>query len=332
MKNYEILPTQFNIYADKRSDLSLQVTKDTANVYDIIESGNLTFTIKSIMTTQSVSVSTVVDDIEETIVYPIEDTYFDEKKLGMAISLYDQEGNKLPYEKVRGIYYVVDGQEYYPDLTGTARWYLADNIVTVEKTVKMYIEGGLLESGAYQVRIENFASDNGTYFGISGDNQDNTTINIIDLDHGLKVEITDEDRLVDAETGKTFEGDTQMNIGVTASDIVANTNIRVSLYKRDITYNEDLSYAGVSYTLVDLANYVSDTLEKPEDISLNSSNSHEYIVTNAVTEQTLINYMLNLNNNLLTGGYKLQFSIYSGDNCLGTVDRHFVVTDLVTIE
>ena len=54
MKNYEILPTQFNIYADKRSELTLNVTKDTANVYDMIEKGELEFTIKSIMTTHSV--------------------------------------------------------------------------------------------------------------------------------------------------------------------------------------------------------------------------------------------------------------------------------------
>jgi hypothetical protein len=217
MKNYEILATQFNIYADKRSELSLEVDKAASNSYKIIDNGRLTFTVKSIMTTQSVSITTTMTDengntATETIMRQIDDTYFDEKKLGMAISLYDSEGNKIPYEDMKGIYYVVDGKEYYPDLTGTARWYLADNVVTVEKTIKMYIEGGLLESGQYQIRIENFASDNGMYYGAEGENVDNTTIKIIDLEHGLKVDIADEDRLIDAETGKTFEGDTEMNI------------------------------------------------------------------------------------------------------------------------
>jgi hypothetical protein len=337
MKNYEILATQFNIYADKRSELSLEVDKAASNSYKIIDNGRLTFTVKSIMTTQSVSITTTMTDengntATETIMRQIDDTYFDEKKLGMAISLYDSEGNKIPYEDMKGIYYVVDGKEYYPDLTGTARWYLADNVVTVEKTVKMYIEGGLLESGQYQIRIENFASDNGMYYGAEGENIDNTTIKIIDLEHGLKVDITDEDRLVDAETGKTFEGDAEMNIGVTASDIVDNTNIRVKLYKRDITYNEDLSHAGISYTLVDLSNYVSNALVKPESKSLTASSSYEYIVTNAVEEETLTDFILKLKSGLLTGGYKLEFSIYSKNNCLGTIDRHFVVTDLVTVE
>ncbi|MBQ8043110.1 MAG: hypothetical protein IJ272_03040 [Clostridia bacterium] len=333
MKNYEILPTQFNIYTEeKRSDLTLNVTKDTANVYDMIETGELKFTVKSIMTTQSVSItSTIVDEegneTQETVIHPIEDTYYYQKKLGMAISLYDSEGNKVPYEKLRGVYYVVDGQEYYPDLTGTARWYLADNVVTVEKQVKMYIEGGLLESGTYTVRVENFASEDGKYFGAAGDNTDNTIeINMIDLSHGLEVEIQDGDRVIDSETGKTHHGTNEMNISVKASDVVFNTNIRVKLYKRDITYEADasdnLSYADVTYTQVDLANYVSNTLTS-------SGNTGEYIVSNAVTEQTLINFNLNLKTNLATGGYKLQFNIYSGDNLLGTVERHFVVTNLL---
>ena len=336
MKNYEILPTQFNIYTnEKRSNLSLNVTKDLANIYDMIDSGELNFTVKSIMTTQSVSItSTIVDEdgneTQETVVHPIEDTYYHNKKLGMAISIYDSEGNKLPYEKVRGVYYVVDGQEYYPDITGTARWYLADNVVTVEKNVKMCIKGGLIESGTYTVRVENFASEDGKYFGAAGDNTDNTiTINMIDLTHGLEVNIEDEDRVIDYETGNTYQGTPDMNISIKASDVVENTNIRVTLYKRDVTYTEGadntLEYTDITYTQVNLANYVSNTLTS-------SGNINEYIVTDTVEEETNIDWLLTLKQNLPTGGYKLRFSIYSGDNYLGDVERHFVVTELLEIQ
>ena len=362
MKNYEIAPTQFNIYKydennnPSRSNLALTVVEDASNVHDMLDNGQLTFTVNSIMTTKSLSMeSTYVDEdgntITQTIVNPIEDTFFDDKKLGMAISLYDSEGNKVPYENVKGIYYKIDGKEYYPDLTGSVRYYLADNVVTVSKKVEMYIEGSLLDSGTYQVRVENFASDNGTYFQILdytvnpdgtetgvtnheelGYNYSDIEIDMIDLSHGLSVDIADGDRVIDATTGKTHLGTPDMNIIIKASDIVENANIRVTLYKRGSTYDENLNYADITYSLQDLANYVSTTLAKPESVGLTSSNNSEYLVTNTVGEQTDIDWVLTLKEGLSTGGYKLRFGIYSGNTCLGTVERHFVVTDLLEFQ
>ena len=362
MKNYEIAPTQLNIYKydesnnSSRSNLALTVVEDISNVHDMLDSGKLTFTVNSIMTTKSVSIqSTYVDEDgntkTQTIVNPIEDTFFDDKKLGMAISLYDSEGNKVPYEKVKGIYYNIDGQEYYPDLTGSVRYYLADNVVTVSKKVEMFIEGSLLDSGTYQVRIENFASDNGTYFKILdytvnqdgtetgvtnheelGYNYSDIQIDMIDLSHGLSVDIADGDRVIDSTTGKTHLGTPDMNMIIKASDIVENANIRVTLYKRGSTYDENLNYADITYSLQDLEDYVSTTLAKPESVGLTSSNENEYLVTNSVGEQTDIDWVLTLEEALSTGGYKLRFGIYSGDTCLGTVERHFVVTDLLEFQ
>jgi len=323
-RNIQLSTIKFNIYKDVNSELTLQVNKDANNVYDIIEEGTLKFTAISNIQKETVDGT------------PINDTYYDEKKLGMSISLRDSEGNALSPSQTMGMYIKINGQEYTPDSTGKIRLYLSDVVANVSKNIEFHIASTVLESGEYKIRIENFVSYSGTFYGLTAENKYDIDIKIVDLNHGLKVEIEDDDRLIDAPTGINYGGiDSIMNIDIKASDVVQDTNIRMTLYRRDLTFNDDLTYADISYTEVDLEDYIDTaitSLIKPEDEGLVSSSTNEYLITDEVQEQTLIELALKLKENLPTGGYKLAFNLYSGDNLLGGVDRHFVITDLVNVE
>ena len=162
---------------------------------------------------------------------------------------------------------------------------------------------------------------------------------MIDDTHGLNVQIDDENRLIDSETGQTYKSiygnenaDNQLPINIKANDVLTNSSIKVSLYKRNTTYNlnsdGELEYTDVSYSQVDLQDYVS--------TDLGISENNEYLVTNNVleddgTENTNMEFLLDLNNNLQSGGYKLQFKLYYNDICLNTIDKYFVITDLMKI-
>ena len=321
LKNREETKAIFNIYKTKNSVLTLEVTEDEGNIKKIIEQGKLTFNVVSDITKQASGATT------------IHDTYYDDKKLGMSISIYEYDSennsvkNKVSYEKLAGTYFVIDGKEYYPDITGTTRICLADNIVKVSKDIEANINAKLLTTGEYTIKIETFASANGTHYGLNGEKQEDIAISTLDINSGLQVEITDADKVIDALTGKTNEGDNIIKANIKASDIAEDTNIRMKLYKRNDTFNTDLTYADVSYTHVDLQDYVSTNLTKVENLV----SDYEYLVTDEVENETTISLDLTLNQNLPTGGYKLVFEIYSGDTCIGTVERHLVAADLVSV-
>ncbi len=318
-KSEQLNDIDFNIYVNKNSSLSLNVTKDSNNVYEIISEGKLVFDVTTDLTVQKVN-----DEV-------VNDTYYDNKHLGIGISLYDLEKkNRISYEKIKGSYLIMDGIMYYPDKTGVIRIYLSDNIVNVKKHIELYIKGNLIDSGDYQIRIEDFASDNGTFYGLDGEQQDYTQIHVIDLEHGLSVEVSDDDRVIDANAGLNYNGEGEINFDIKASDVVKNANIRMILYRRDLTYNGDLTYADVTYSEVDLSEYVTTELSHPS-AELHPSSQNEYLVNDQVEEEALTQLTLNLKDNLTTGGYKLVFELYSGDVLLGKVERHFVVTDLINV-
>jgi len=302
---------EFNVYKNKNSEISIEITEDPSNLYEIIKEGHIAFEAVSYFDRKT------AETADGTVV--VNDTYYDEKKLGIAVSIYDSQNNKVTYNKLRGNYIMMDGQYYYPDITGITRLYLADNIVKTSKNLEFHIVGNLLKTGDYKIKVENFASDDGVYFGSTVEDQDELAIKIIDIDHGLKVEIADDARVIDTATSST------MNIKMKASDVTANTNIRVKLYKRDITYRASLAYAGIGFTEVNLQDYVTTALTSPETQGFTSSGVNEYLLAKDVAELTEIEKTLNFKNNLLTGGYKLVFELYRGDSLLGTVDRHFVV-------
>ena len=134
---------------------------------------------------------------------------------------------------------------------------------------------------------------------------------IINADYGLSAELDDNSVLIDKTKGFTKNNDNVLDFAIGYQAEFENPRISVSLYRRkyDTIYDSE-------YVLTDLAEYVTNTLIKTKI-------DKEYSVTD--NAQTTQNYILNLKENLITGTYKIVFSLYDGDNYIGNVEKMIII-------
>ena len=96
--------------------------------------------------------------------------------------------------------------------------------------------------------------------------------------------------------------------------------------------NDENTYTGTSYTLVDIKDYLQGSWETPETHELTSAaGSKEYIVSARKTYVTAvqletIEFEKAIKEGISTGEYKLVFKAYSDDTLVQTIDKTFIVT------
>lgn len=87
------------------------------------------------------------------------DTKYFDQKLGIKISIYDIDGNKLSLDSLFGINFELDGKKHYPRVDGTTRICLADKVTDVLSKIKINTEeNSNLPTGDYKIVIESFGS------------------------------------------------------------------------------------------------------------------------------------------------------------------------------
>lgn len=97
------------------------------------------------------------------------DTSFFDKKLGIKISIYDIDGNKLSLDSLFGINFELDNKKYYPRVDGTTRICLADKVTDVLSEIKINTEeNSNLPTGDYKIVIESFGSPDRNILWIRG--------------------------------------------------------------------------------------------------------------------------------------------------------------------
>ncbi len=240
------------------------------------------------------------------------DTQYFDKKLGIKISIYDINGNKLNIDSLLGVNFELDGQKYYPRVDGTTRINIADKVTDVLARIKINTKDNTTwATGDYKIVIESFGSSDGIYYGLTASDSIELDVRIINSSYGLKVITDDEAKIVDKETGNTLDKNNSLVSTVEYSSALSDPNITVSLYRR--TYNDIYSR---EYEQVDLQDYVLDTLNttnKPKEYSA---------FDNPINVQ---NYVLNLKQNLKTGTYKLVFKLYDEDTYVGEAYEYIII-------
>ena len=145
--------------------------------------------------------------------------------------------------------------------------------------------------------------------------------------------------LLNKTTGANLEGNTGLDMTVSIGDPTKVTNIRVELYKRGTTYTiteatedteEIISYNGITYERVDLANYLDGTWKTPEESGfISEAGSIEYMFTEDLDDtQDLIQMKFEkaIKQGISTGEYKLVFKAYHENTLVETVRKTFIVT------
>ena len=242
----------------------------------------------------------------------IYDTQYFDKKLGIKITIYDNNGNRLNSDSLFGINFELDGQYYYPRIDGTTRICIADKVTDVLARIRINTESNTtLATGDYTIKIESFGSSDGIYYGLIAAAETTVKIKIINFAYGLRVTTSDKAKIIDYETGNTQNGSNSLVVSLKYSSSLSNPNIAVSLYRRD--YSDVFSQ---DYNLVDLQDYVTGNLTA-------TKRKKEYEVSNKPLQE--VTYFLYLKKNLVTGTYKLVYKLYDGNSYVGEAYEYIII-------
>ena len=292
--NTDQYPMIFNLYSDKEAIKSVDASTNKQFIYMGESFG--------------IDLSTVYEyQIENSeIIY--DTTHFDDQ-LGVKLTILEGS-TPLTSSDLTGIYIELDGNRYYARADGSFRMKIADAVSNVLTNMIVYTTNGSLETATYTFQFETFGSLDGVYFS-SAIATDSFNMQIINTDYGLSAELDDNSVLINKTTGITKNDNNELNFTINYQAEFENPKLHISLYRRDY----DNIYTS-TYSLVNLADYVSNTLTA-------TSTQNEYLVTDNLQETQ--NFNLMLKDNLVTGTYKVVFSLYDGENYIGNVEKMIII-------
>ncbi len=292
--NTDQYPMMFNLYSDKEAIKSVDASTNKQYIYMGENFG--------------VDISTEYEFQMENSEIIYDTTHFDDQ-LGVKLTILEGS-TPLTSSDLTGIYIELDGNRYYARADGSFRMKIADAVSNVLTNMIIYTTNGSLETATYTFQFETFGSLDGVYFS-SAIATDSFNMQIINTDYGLSAELDDNSVLIDKTTGFTKNDNNDLNFTIKYQAEFENPKLNVSLYRRDY----DNIYTS-TYSQVNLADYVSNTLTA-------TSVPNEYLVTDNV--QDTQNFNLKLKENLITGTYKVVFSLYDGENYIGNVEKMIII-------
>ena len=233
------------------------------------------------------------------------DTQYFNSKLGVQISIVNNEGNTISGTDLVGTYFEMDGQRYYPDVNGITHIKLSEKVGNTQKWIIFNTENSSIATGDYTFVFSAFGSVDGIYYSESLPDVENLDIIIINSKYGLNPEINDNSIIFNAINDKSLK------FTIDYSSMLDNPNIRVALYRRKYDQIYD-----TRYDLVDLADYVDQDL-------FTTNNPKEYLLISNPPAHSSFN--LAMKEELLTGTYRLIFRLYDNDVLIGDITRYIII-------
>lgn len=297
---YSVLGVQhanltYNLYSNKDAVIELEAKLDTDKLYI----GNIN--------TLTVDTNFVQQNTDSAMIY---DTNFFNQKLGIKISIYDENDNILTGTDLLGLYLEYNNNEYYPRVDGTIRINIAERVANVSSKIIINTEKANIASGTYKLKIESFGSADGIYYGLESSDTVILPITIIDTMFGLNVSLPKDSVIINKVTGKGLNDNNALVFNVKYSSGLSNPNLTLSLYRRDYsTLNSN------NYIKVDLLDYIANDLKEKNEL--------EYVISNdPFEEQNLFIYM---KENLVTGTYKFVFTLYDNNTYIGDMYQYVII-------
>ena len=256
---------------------------------------------------------TVITDFEQQRIgnTTVIDTNFYDKKLGIKLSLYDSNGELVNGASMLGTAFVYQGVRYYPRQDGTVRFNIAESIANVSSKIKIDATNSSLSTGNYKLVIDTFGSSDGIYYGLTSSKSIEKNIRIINDLFGLKVDINQNDVLIDKDTGMGVDKNDYIDFQLQYSSGLTSPNIRVSMWRR--TYTDVYHY---DFEMVDFQDYVKDEL-------VTTVQNKVYLIKDNPTSR--FQYIVSLKDHLKTGTYQIRFNLYDGDNYVGHVNKYIII-------
>lgn len=299
---------RFNVYSDQDVNAKLYLTTNYVGDSIIYNSDSST----------NVNISSGLN-YKQINDYKIIDTTYEDKEIGLAIKFVDSEENLIDKEHLKNIFFKIGENKFYPDKDSIIRINLNNGISDFNNKLTIVTKktNNTLESGTYYFKISNYVSIDGYYYDNLGSDEITIPVKVSEDDYeipyGFDVLMESSHQIIDKKQQTIL-----VSFDILQFGSLKNPNIKVSLYKKKL-----LTAYDQNYIIVDLADYVSDTLNE-------FSTNLYYVTTNPVTyseEKKLYNHFeLNLlTDNFDNTGYKFVFDLYDGNKKIGTIDKYFIV-------
>ena len=298
----------------------LNINRDT-NIYGLYQNTDATINVQAEVTNENktvylgntinVNVATSFDQriVDSSTVY---DTQYFNNKMGIKLTIYDNNGNQLSGDTLLGIKFILNGYTYYPRTDGTVRINVAQRVANVLSKIKIdTTENNVLATGTYTIKVESFGSPDGIYYGTHSSSTTSVDVTIINLVYGLDLTINSESIIIDGKTGLIQDKNNILKTIVTYSSGLKNPNLTVCLNRRDYS-----TIYSQNYEMVDLQDYILTTLAK-------AKNEKEYIAFGDPSSSNIFNLLLK--SNLKTGTYKLTYKLYDGINYIGEDSEYIII-------
>ena len=240
----------------------------------------------------------------------ITDTFYDDQKLEIKITIYDSNNSIVTGASLLGLSFTYSGTTYYPRIDGTTRINIAPKVANVSSKIKINTTSSLAP-GDYKIVIESFGSADGIYYGLVSSDSAYVNLTVLDTLYGLEIVMDDSQMIIDKVTGNNLKENNNLVFKVNYDSNLNAPVVRVSLERRDY----DTVYS-LSYTKVNLLDYVN------EEYDL-SNVDNQYILMRGPGSST--DMFMTLKSNLRSGTYRLVFSMYDGDNHIGDVYKYLII-------
>ncbi len=218
----------------------------------------------------------------------IYDTQYLDKKMGITINIWSKENSTfMNGQELMGVTYEINGTTYYPNVNGTARIKIAENVSNVLSNITVHTENNKsLSTGDYTIIVDTLASADGEYYDRDIRYHDKKEIKIKNNAFGLKLTVKEEDRVINKEK-------TSITVNMEKSvDNIENPLFTVKMYRRDYSEENSTTY--------------NETID---------------ITTSAATPM----FTINLPTNMKTGTYKVVVELYDGESYIGEAYDYFIV-------
>ncbi len=288
---------QYSVYKGKDSTINVVASTNKDKVY---LGEKFTLSVETDFE-QKVMSSSIIYDTQ----------YFDDK-MGIKMSIYDNNGNMLNSSSLLGVSFELNNVKYYPRFDGSIRINTAEKVSNVlSKIIIDTANNTVLNTGEYTIKIESFGSPDGIYYGIKSSAQTETKIKIISSTYGLNAYSNDEAKIIDAKTGRNTVDSNKIELNLDYTSNLQNPKITLSLYRRDYS-----SIYSQMYNLVDLSDYILVPLDMTDK-------ENEYKVTdNPEATNTVTMYF---DSNLVTGTYRFVFKLYDNDQYIGEAYEYVII-------
>ena len=222
----------------------------------------------------------------------------------------NKDGKVVERQYLKNIVFKLGNKKYSPDNNGIIKINLEKGIsdITDSLVIQTYSDNYSLESGDYKFIISLYAAYDGMY-----SDEDLSSIeipvyvgeNIYNNDISFNVIMNNEDKII-------INKENEFNFDILVSDITENTNVRLSLYKKD-----SLSAYDQKYVILDVGDYIINN-------NFEESTLNVYYALREVNENNVLN--INLNTGLLEkNGYMFVFELYEGDKLVSRNNKKFII-------